>query len=337
MNLTEREREVLSYLALGVVGLVGLVALSMALQVGTARADDPVSPTFALTPASGTVIYEGRSLTFTVTGVGLGADPVELRYSVGPDSDAGTDDVTPADFSSVSPGGRLPGTDFVGTLTFTESAPSQTIVVAALGGDGTDLRIRETFVVRVTGDNVDLSSSAVINEGVCHRSIAVCTWIVDSVNAMLGPNSELECTEITNSHLDALMAAEPVIRMPLAAPTELYSNDFSGMESVQRNNIRNNRLRSLPEELFAGLYNLKQILLNNVTHAPHHVNQPGFLSVRMVQEAGLTSGDAANTVRLEVVEHAPFAIDATISVVSGRSFVVDGVSVAQGERVYLAW
>ena len=323
--------------------LLGVLSLAVAHGVaggGTVSAqtegDSPVS--VSLRPSS-LVVDEGKIGVFTVTATGLAEEgSLELNYSVGPDDDDSTHDVSVADFHSVGPMGRQVDDEYVGTLTLTFAEPSKTIAVSPVSGDGTEQSILESFVVSVTGpDDLSASATGEVNEGVCERSPAIHHWIVDKVNQHHNDGADLGCRQITEAHLVSMMDRSTNIRLYGRNPPELLAHDFRGLERTTFIDMRFHLLSEVGEAAWAGLGSLERLQMGN---EPNPGEAPlSTLSKRLTQVVRLTAGMDENTVRLEVVEHAPFQITGELSVVGDGELVVDGtvqdavtLTIPAGER-----
>ena len=107
-----------------------------------------------------------------------------------------------------------------------------------------------------SGENDERKAEAegiAVPSGICDRTIQV-------QKALLAKAGKETCEQMTDQDLQAIV----ILDLSNENITQLKTNDFSGLTSLQRLYLSYNQLESLPMELFSGLTSLQSLdLFNN--------------------------------------------------------------------------
>ncbi|MCY4115236.1 MAG: leucine-rich repeat protein [Chloroflexi bacterium] len=213
------------------------------------RTSTLTTPTVSL--SSDVAVAEGGTATFTVTAAPAPQSALTVNYAIGADDDPATVNGDGSDYSGTA----------TGSITIAADATQGSIAIVITDDSDIDDGARETLVVTISlpeGSSYQLggnaSATVTITEGVCDRTTAVRSAILD---ALTGKSA---CAEVTDPDLRGITGTLDLSGKSLAA---VQARDFFGLTSLTTLRLNNNSLASLPADVFDGLTSLNKLYLNN--------------------------------------------------------------------------
>ena len=212
---------------------------------GTTRTVSTVSLGTDLTVA------EGATATFTVTASPAPQSPLTVNYAIDADDDAATVDGDSADYSGTA----------TGSLTIATGATEGSIAIAITDDRAIDDGAQEILVVTISlppGSSYQLGANAsatvTITEGVCDRTAAVRTAMLDALTGISA------CAAVTDADLSGITGT---LDLSSESLTAVQARDFHGLTGLQVLRLNHNALGSLPADVFDGLTSLQELYLNH--------------------------------------------------------------------------
>ena len=219
---------------------------------GTTRAVPTVSLVADMTDMTvDRTVAEGSTATFTVRANPAPQAPLTVNYAIGIDGIEATVDGDSGDYSGTA----------TGSLTIATGATEGSIAVAITDDSDIDDGAQEILLVTISlppGSSYQLGETAsatlTITEGVCDRTAAVRTAMLD---ALTGTS---DCAAVTDADLSGITGT---LDLSSESLTAVQARDFLGLSGLEVLRLNHNSLGSLPADVFDGLTSLQELYLNH--------------------------------------------------------------------------
>ena len=252
-------------------------------------------------------VPEGGAVALTATLNRALAEALDLSWRIAPDGDPATPDADAGEYGATSSG----------SVTIAAGQTSATIEIAIADDDDIE-PAREYFEFHLDDPkhpNIGVSRRvilATIREGVCDRTPAVRDALARAWRACHWPKP-LDLARVRTLNLND------------RGIDSLRSKDLLGLAGLQRLDLRGNALSALPDGLFAGLRDLREISVEG------NPGTPFALAVELVRTDAELWAPGPATVSAQVAIGTPFPLAAPLTASPRRTGLPRTVAVAAGE------
>ena len=190
----------------------------------------------------------------------------------------------------------------------------------------------DTTLIGYSGFELVSGDPLVFGDGVCNRTPAVQTVILEAINDDPDrPDTPVTCNTVTNALLAEIETLTFLSGQPIAS---LQSRDFAGLVNLTKLVLENNGLTTLPADIFNGLEKLRTLDLsgNELRSLPDELfsgltalegadfsNNPASDPVDLILTLTLQITEVQNQFVVEVAQGAPTDLIATVRI-SGGTF-----------------